>query len=225
MISLKVEKREATGKKLKNLREEGILPAILYGPEIENINIQLDVKTFNQVHKEAGESTLISLVLEDKEYPVLIQDVRYNPVTEDVIHVDFYQPILTEEVEATVALVFEGEAPAVKDLGGTLVKEIQEIDVKALPQDLPHEITVDVSNLKTFDDEILVKDLKVADNVNLLREPEEVIALVVPAEDVESELEKPIEEEEEVEVEGEKEEVEETEEETKPTESGETKEE
>jgi len=194
MPTLEATPREHKGKKVQKLRDQGRVPGIIYGPEIKNIPLSVDAKTFGAIYQEAGESSLITLKVEKKEFPVLIQDIKRDPVTGDVLHVDFYQPILTKEVEATVPLVFEGEAPAVKDLGGTLVKDIQEVDVKALPQNLPHQIVVKVDTLHTFDDEILIKDLAVPEGVKLLREPEEVVANVVPAEKVEEELEKPIEE-------------------------------
>ena len=126
------------------------------------------------------------------------------------------QVVLTEKTEATVPLVFEGEAPAVKDLDGTLIKSIQEITVNALPQDLPHEIVVNIEGLATFEDEIQVKDLKVSPQVEIVKEPDETVAKVTPAQKVEEELEKPIEEE------GETEEAEATEE-TKEEESPESK--
>ena len=192
MIKINAEKRESLGKKVKALREAGIIPAVLYGPKTENQNIQLNFKEFEKILKEAGESTLIALMIEEKEYPVLIHETKKDPLTGSLIHVDFYQPILTEETEVEVAIVFEGEPMAVKELGGTLVKEIQEIAVKALPQDLPHEIRVDVSILETFDDEIKVKDLRVSEKVTIQRDPEDVVALVTPATKVEEELEKPI---------------------------------
>jgi len=194
MLKLKVKKREILGKKVKKLRKRGILPGVLYGPKIKNIPLEIGLREFNNVYKEAGESSLISLQIEEKEFPVLIHDVRRDPLTGTFLHVDFYQPILTEEVEATVPLVFEGEAPAVKELGGTLVREIQEIEVKALPQNLPHEIKVNIEKLKTFDDEILIKDLELPEKVKIDREPNEIVAVVTPPEKVEEELEKPIEE-------------------------------
>jgi len=193
MKKLKIKKRENIGKGLDDLRKKGILPAVLYGPEIDNISIQLDLKDFRTLYEKAGETTLIDLEMENKIYSVLIYEAKKDPLTGEFIHVDFYQPILTEEVEADVPLVFEGESLAVKDLGGTLIKEIQEITVKALPRDLPHEIKVDISSLNTFDEEILVKDLKVADNVKIQKEPNEVVALVMPPQKEEKE-EKPVEE-------------------------------
>jgi len=101
---------------------------------------------------------------------------------------------LEEEIEAEVPLIFEGEAPAVKDLGGTFIKNISELKVKALPQDLPKEIVVNIEKLKTFEDQILIKDLKVPSGVTILREKEEIVAQVLPPEKVEEELEKPVEE-------------------------------
>jgi len=193
MIKIKAEKRESLGKKVQELREKGVLPAVLYGPKVENMNIQLDSKEFGKVYEDAGESTLISLEINGEEFPVLIHDMERDPLSLELVHVDFYQPILTEETEVEVELVFEGEAFAVKDLGGTLVKEIQEITVKALPQNLPHEIKVDISVLKSFDDEIKVKDLKVPENVTIMRDPEDLVAVVTPVTNVEEELEKPIE--------------------------------
>lgn len=198
MISIKAEKREELGRKASNLRDRGILPGVLYGPKVENMSIQLDFKDFNKLYEDAGGSTLISLEIGEKKFSVLIHEIKKDPMTGDSIHVDFYQPILTERVEATVPIIFEGEPLAVKDLGGTLVKEIQEVVVKALPQDLPHDIKVDVSGMETFDDEILIKDLKVADNVTIQKEPNEIVAIVTPPQKEEV-IEKPVEEEEEVE--------------------------
>ena len=196
MIILNAQKRKIKGKKVKNLRNKGLLPAVLYGPKIKNISIKLDFKEFEKIYKKAGGSSLLSLEIGEEKFLVLVHEVKKDPLTGKPIHVDFYQPILTEEVEATVPIVFEGESPAVKDLGGTLIKEIQEIEIRALPQNLPHEIKVNVENLKTFEDEILVKDLKVAENVKIQKEPDEIIANVAApeTEKIEQELEKPIEE-------------------------------
>jgi len=194
MLTLKAQKREVIGKKVNKLRQKSILPAVLYGPKIKNLSLEIDLKEFNNIYKKAGESSLISLVINDKKFPVLIHEIKKDPITGGSIHVDFYQPILTQEVEATVPLVFEGASLAVKDLGATLIKEIQELEVKALPEKLPHEIKVNIEKLKTFEDEILIKDLELPEGVKVQREPNEIIAIVVPPEKVEEELEKPIEE-------------------------------
>lgn len=212
MLSLSAKIRKDLGKKVKVLRKKGILPGVLYGPKIETRPLEIDLKEFEKIYKEAGESSLISLEIDKKKFLVLIHEVKLDPLTEKPTHVDFYQPRLEEEVEAMVPLVFEGEAPAVKDLGGTLVKNISEVEVKALPQNLPHEIKVNIDRLKTFEDNISIKDLIISKEVKILKEPKEVVAAVSPPEKVEEELEKPIEEKVE-EVEKVEEKVEEKEEE------------
>ena len=195
MLSLSAKIRKELGKKSRALRKKGVLPAVLYGPKLkENLLLELDEKKFEKVLKEAGESSLISLEAGGKVYLVLIHEIQSTPLTGKVIHVDFYQPSLKEEVEVTVPLVFEGVAPAVRDLGGTLIKNIQEVTVKALPQNLPHEIKVNVEKLKTFEDNILIKDLIMPRGGKILKEAEEIIALVSPLEKIEEELAKPVEE-------------------------------
>ncbi len=194
MLTLSVKTRKELGKKVKNLRKKGILPAVLYGPKIKTLPLEIDLKEFKKIYEKAGESSLISLQLDKSKFLVLIHEIKKDPLIEELIHVDFYQPILTEEVEVTVPIVFEGEALAVKELGGTLVKEISEVTVKALPQNLPHEIKVSVESLKTFEDEILIKDLKIPKDVKIQRELDEIVAIVTPPEKVEEELGKPIEE-------------------------------
>jgi len=195
MLTLPAKIRKTLGKKVKALRERGVLPGVLYGPRIkETLPLEINFKEFEKVYKEAGESTLVSLEIEGKKTPVLIHEVKLDPLTGKPIHIDFYQPSLEEEVTVAVPIIFEGVSPAVKELGGTLVRNIHELEVKALPQNLPHEIKVDISKLKTFEDDILVKDLVVPKEVKILKDPEESVALVTPPEKVEEELVEPIEE-------------------------------
>jgi len=218
MLILSAKIRQISGKKTKALKEKGLLPAVVYGPKIKTLPLELDYKSFEKVYKEAGESSLISLEIEkEKEKPpVLIHEIQRDPLSDKIIHVDFYQVPLTKEVEAKVPLIFEGEPPAVKELGGTLVKNISELEVKSLPQNLPKEIKVEVLKLKTFEDHILIKDLKLPKEVKVLKDPEEIVASVTLPEKVEEELEKPIEEKvEEVEKVEKKKEEEEVKEETK----------
>lgn len=199
MISLSAKIRKTLGKKTKFLLKVGILPAVLYGPKIKNLNLEINSREFEKVFKKVGESSLIKLNVKDqksklKEFLVLIHDVQFDPLTEKPIHVDFYQPPLKEKIEAKVPLVFEGEAPAVKELGGTLIKHFSEIEVKALPKNLPHEIKIDISQIKTFEDNILISDLRLPKGVEVLRDPKEILVSVSPSEKVEEELAKPIEE-------------------------------
>lgn len=213
MISISAQKRDIFGRKNKKLRREGKIPAVLYGEGIKgSIPIQLDEKEFKKVFTEVGESTLVKLKLEDKEYQVLIHDLQRDPLEDKIIHVDFLKPSLKEKIEATVPLIFKGEAPAVKNLGGILIKEISEIEVEALPQNLPREIEVDISKLEKIYDTILVKDLKLPKGVKVLKKPEEVVVTVVSPEEEKEEVKEEVTITEKV---GEKETKEEKEEEKK----------
>jgi len=214
MISLSVKIRKTLGKKTKTLRKEGIIPAILYGPRIKPLPLKVDLKDFKKVYKTAGESSLISLKIGEKESKVLIHDVQYHPLTDEFLHVDFYEPLLKEKVTATISLVFVEEAPAVEELGGTLIKNISEVEAKGLPQELPKEIQVNIGSLKTFDDDILIKDLKIEKDIEILKEPDEVVVSVVPPR--EEEIEEKIEEVKEVEEEKEEKEEEKEKEEKSP---------
>lgn len=171
------------------------MPGVLYGPEIKAVPIEVQEKEFQKIYQEAGESSLILLEGAAKgETLVLIHDIKKDPLTGKPIHVDFYKPILTKEVKINIPLVFEGESMAVRDLGGTLIKNLSEIEVSALPQHLPHEIKVDIERLKTFEDQILIKDLKLPAGAKSSRQGEEIVATVIPPEKIEEELAKPIEE-------------------------------
>jgi large subunit ribosomal protein L25 len=193
MITLKAKERKELGKKVKNLRKQGILPAVLYGSKSKPQHLELDYKEFEKVYHQAGESSLITLEVADKKFLVLIHQMQSEPISLKTIHVDFFQPSLKEEILAKVPLVFIGEAPAVKELGGTFIRNISELEIKALPQNLPHEIKVDTASLLTFENSILIKDLKLPEGVKTLKAQDDIVAFVAPPEKVEEELEKPIE--------------------------------
>lgn len=194
MFTLIAKNRKIIGKETDILREKGLIPAVLYGPKIKNISIEVDVKEFNDVYKESGENSLINLEVDGKKYLVLIYDLKINPINGKFTHVDFYQPNLEKKIESSVPVILEGEASAVKSLGGTLYKNVSEIDVKALPQSLPKDIKIDISSLIDFEDHIKVKDLIVGEGVEILRDPEDIIISVSPPTNIEEELAKPVEE-------------------------------
>jgi len=194
MLTLLAKIRQISGKKTKTLRKKGILPAILYGPKIKSSSLEVDSKEFEKIYQEAGESSLVSLEVEGKKIPVLIHEIQRDPLTDKILHIDFYQAPLEEKITAKIPLIFEGFSPAVKELGGTLVKVIHELEIKAKPEDLPKEIKVDISSLKIFEDILTIKDLKVPIGVEILKNPEEIVAEVFPPEKVEEELAKPVEE-------------------------------
>ncbi len=205
--------REKTGKQVAELRQGGMIPAVLYGKKIENQNLLVKDVEFNKMLESAGESTLIDLkVGEAESVKVLIYNTQRDAVKHNIIHADFYQVRMDEAITATVSLVFVGEAPAVKEFGGLLLTNIQELEVKCLPGDLVHDIQIDLSVLKTFDDKITVESLGFGDKLEIQASPNSVIATVVEPrqqeEDVVAEGEAPI-------VEGEKKEGE-AEGETKP---------
>lgn len=198
MLTLYASLRTLKGKKTEQLRRTGLIPAVLYGPEMKPINLQVNAKEFKKIYQEAGESSLIELSVEreSKKTIVLISEVQRDPLSEEIIHVDFFAPRLTEKIEAKVPLVFEGSSPAVSELGGTLVKNIQELEIKALPQNLPREIVVSIETLRTFDDRIRIKDLPIENSsVEIVgHSQDDIVAQVVAPEKIEEELAKPIEE-------------------------------
>ncbi|TSC55999.1 MAG: large subunit ribosomal protein L25 [Parcubacteria group bacterium Greene0714_21] len=194
MLKLSTAPRTERGRKTGTMRKAGSIPAVLYGPVLSTLSLSVGEKEFEKVYQEVGSSSLLNLGTEEKTIPVLIREVQRDPVSSKVIHVDFYQPPLDKKIEVTIPIVFEGEAPAVKDFGGTLIKNIQEVQVRAFPQNLPHEIKVQVVGLTTFEHKILVKDLFQGEGVEILAKPEDIVAQVVPPEKVEEELAKPVEE-------------------------------
>ncbi|MDQ5957763.1 MAG: large subunit ribosomal protein [Patescibacteria group bacterium] len=189
MLTLNAEKREVFGKTLKFARKDGKLPVVIYGRKQEAENYFIDTKEFNKVYKEAGESTVIEFKTAAGDHDVLVKDADHDPISGEVIHVDFYVVEKGKKVEVEVPLVFEGESPAVKNLNGVLVKVIHDLPIEAMPKDLPHDITVDISGLVDFDSQITVADLKLPAGVTVMIEENEVVALVSEPKDepVESE--------------------------------------
>jgi len=187
MLVLTAQNRD---KKPNALRRDGQIPAVAYGPTMESQNLTVVDLDFNKIFNQAGESDLINLKLplaknkksdsQLSEIQVLIHEVQKHPLSGDIIHVDFYAPDLTKTVRVAIPLVFIGEAPAVKDLDGILVKNMQEVEVEALPKDLPHQIEVNVICLKTLEDKILISDLPLPQGVAVLADADEVISLVTP---------------------------------------------
>jgi len=159
-IELNADVRTVLGGKVKALRKCGYIPAVLYGKGQESLSLQVPVKEFAKVLKEAGESTLVYVNVDGKTYPTIIHDVAKDTLTDGILHADFYRVRLDEKIKTNVPVVFVGESPAVKELGGIFVRNVNELEVEALPQNLPHELTIDISVLKNFGDKITIKDLK-----------------------------------------------------------------
>ncbi len=178
-ITLKVQKREVMGKKMRAEADTRI-PAVVYGEVVSSQALWVDSVLFARAFSAAGTNTVVSLEVEGEKSPVnvLIFEFQTHPVSSKVTHIDFFAVNMKEEVETEIPLVFVGIAPAVKTLGGTLVKTMDQIEVRALPANLPHEITVDLSVLVTFDDHITVADLPLGENVHILVDKETMVALV-----------------------------------------------
>lgn len=178
MITLKASVREA-GKGLQTLRNGGFIPASVHGHGIEPTSLSLDSREFTRAFKAAGENTIISLSIDGaKPVNVLVKEAQMHPLTNRYTHADFFQVRMDEVIEATVPFEFVGDSAAVSELGGVLIKASDEVDVKALPANLPHTIQIDLSALKTFDDVIKVGDIVLPKGVTIDADVETVIALV-----------------------------------------------
>jgi len=180
-ILLQAQKRDVYGKRVKDLRAQGYVPAILYGHKLENVSIKTPDKELDQAIEKAGYSTLIDLKIDnEKATKVIASHPQFNPVTGKIIHIDFYRVKMDEKIKTEIPLEFIGESNAVKNLEGSLVQNKDSIEVECLPGNLVSGIQVDISALKTFEDSILIKDLKVPNGITVLDEPEEVVANVEP---------------------------------------------
>ena len=178
-INLKAEKRKIIGKKVKQLRRNGKIPANLYGQGKRAQNLTLDLTTFEKVYKKAGGSALVDLTIDNqKPIKILIHEPQYDPISNMPIHVDMYKIKMNEEITTEIPLEFIGISPAVKEQEGNLIKNKDSVEVECLPGDLISHIDVDISVLKTFDDIIHVKDLNVPENIKVKDDPEETVAVV-----------------------------------------------
>ena len=215
-LTLKVKKRTVFGKQNKLLREQGFIPAVLYGKKTPACSLQVNTQDFKAAYKEAGDTDIIDLIIvgEKKKQTksVLIQNVSNHFLDGSLLHIDFFEVEMDKLITARIPVNFTGESPAVK-LGGVLVKPTSEIEVEALPMDIPHEIIVDISSLTDFDQTLYIKDINFPSKVKVLID-ENTPVITVNAPITEEELEKELGEAktvEDVEVEGEKEEGEEEE--------------
>jgi large subunit ribosomal protein L25 len=166
--------------KLDVIRANGMTPAVVYGAGTPSTSLSVPAQQFIKVFKEAGESEIVTLELEGKKLNVLIHEVQWHPVKDMVMHADFYVVDMNKEIEVAVPIEFTGVSEAVK-LGGVLVKVMYELEIKSMPNNLPHEIMVDISALANLHDQIHVKDLVMPKGVEILNDTDDVICLVEPA--------------------------------------------
>ena len=191
-FEIEAKKRETGKKGNRTLAKDKLIPAIVYGHGVKNQPVAIPAVKFEKVFKDAGTNTLVWLKTDDDKKQVLIYDYQRDPITSQFLHVDFYAVNMKEQIVATVPLKFVGVSLAVKDKGGVLVKNMEEVKVKCFPNDLPHEIEVDLSVLNTFEDRVRVSDLKVAPDVEILVEDKhQVVANAVLPKEEKEEVGKP----------------------------------
>jgi large subunit ribosomal protein L25 len=191
MIELRATTRQS-GKGLGTLRASGFVPAVLYGPDIEPLSLAVDRIAFERVFAETGESSLVRLVVErrddvssqggfpERPFIVLIRDVQRDPIRNRPIHLDFHAVRLNEEIKIAIPIEFVGVAPIEERGEGVVAKELRELEVEALPEKLPHEITVDLSRLTAIDETITIADVTFPDGVRAVAPPETIIARAAP---------------------------------------------
>ncbi|MCH7576365.1 MAG: 50S ribosomal protein L25 [Chloroflexi bacterium] len=199
-VELKVSPREVLGKQVKAMRREGVIPANVYGHALESVAIQISKDDLVHLLHSAGRNEIVYLRLDGEEArPTFLRQIQRNPVTDAILHVDFYQISLKEKVRMEVRLVLVGTAPAEQTQGGTLLHGLDRIAVEGLPTEIPSVIEVDVSGLDVIDATIYVHELSVPEEITVLSDPAQVVAKVAPPQ-VEKEPEEEVEEEVEGEV-------------------------
>ncbi|MFA6300978.1 MAG: 50S ribosomal protein L25 [Candidatus Paceibacterota bacterium] len=179
MFSIKAKNRDV-GTKLDALRKGGEIPAVFYGAGKTSTPIAISTIEFKKVWRDAGESSAVKISTEEgKNIDVLIHEVQVDPVTDEPMHVDFLAIDMKKKIKVNVPLVFEGISNAVKSGIGNLVKVLHEVEIEALPNDLPHDLVVDLSKLETLDSQIFVSDIKLPAGVVIIDAPTEVVASIV----------------------------------------------
>ena len=177
-LKLTVEKRKLLGKKVKKLRKEGILPANIYGKDIKSLSVQLPQKEFENVFKEVGETGLVDVHLNGEIKPSLIHNVQMDYLHNLPLHADFFQVNLKEKVKTMVPIKVLGEAKAVSDKLGLLLQPLSEVEVEALPADLPEYIEINVESLASVNDQMAVSDIKPPTGVTILTDPSQVVVKI-----------------------------------------------
>lgn len=173
-------KADKRNQKAAPLRRSGLIPAIIYGKKYENTPLQVDLKDFTHLYREAGSSNLVDLNIDGKSVKSLIHEVQRHPMSNVITHVDFLKVDMKEKLKTEIPLEFVGETTLVIDQEGSLITSKDAVEVECLPADLVDHINVDISVLTDFDMNIKVEDLRVPEGIEILDDPEEVIALVQP---------------------------------------------
>jgi large subunit ribosomal protein L25 len=190
-IVIDANKRSLTGKKVKILRNEGKLPAVIYGFNLDATPIMLDAREASKILSTVSSSTLISMKIDGERHAVLVRERQRDVLKGNLLHVDFQAVSLTETVRAKVRISVEGESPAIGEFGALIVTGLEELEIECLPNDLLELIVVDISGLEKVGDAIFVKDIDFPEGITSLDDPETMVAVVTmpAAEPVEEEVE------------------------------------
>jgi len=172
---LQVEKRELLGKKVKQVRKQGLIPANIYGKDFQSASVQLPVEQFLTVFNIVHETGLVDISYDGQTIPVLIHNVQIDPKTHTPLHADFFKVNLKQKVSANIPIVAVGEPLAIADKKGILVNPLSEVEVEALPADLPEKIEVQIEGLAEVGDQILVENLKVPSDVTVVTDPAQLV--------------------------------------------------
>lgn len=176
-IVIEALKRSKTGKKVKEVRKDGFIPAVIYGRDLESMSISLEKRLSTQILNKVSGSTILTISVDGKEHSTLIREVQRDHIKNEFLHLDFLAVSLLEKLRTNVSITLVGEAAVLEDFDALIVAGINEVEVEALPQDLPETIEVDVSSLAAIGDAIYLKDLPVPENVEFLTDLEELIAV------------------------------------------------
>ncbi len=186
-VTIKAVKREVTGKQVKALRRQGLLPAVLYGRNFPPTPISLDLRDASHTLSHMTTSVLVTVVLDGEKHLALVRERQRDFIRGTLKHIDFQVVSMKEKLRTSVSVVIVGESPAVKEFNGVLVTGLDEVEVECFPQDLPERIMADVSGLKQIGDAIYVRNLVISEKVEVLEDPNEVVVVVTAqaAEEVE----------------------------------------
>lgn len=176
--SLSAKKRDVFGRKVKSLRRDGAIPATVYGKNVKSTSLSVEAAAFEKLYAEAGNTGLVELSLDGTVRPVLVHSVQRNPLKGNALHIEFHQVDLKEKVHANVPIELTGEAAAVAQKVGVLLTTLNEVEVEALPTDLPENIRVDVTKLAAVGDELKVSDIPVPSGVTMVTPGEQIVVKV-----------------------------------------------
>jgi len=176
---LQASKRDTLGKKVRFLRRQGLTPANVYGANTESMSLQIETPLVEQLIARVGKNALITLKVDGKRRVAMIRDIERDALTDQLLHVGFFQVEMTQKVKADVRVVFVGESPAEKTSRLMLIHNLSSLHVEALPADLPRSIEIDISQLAEAGEGIHVKDIPVGENVEVLTDPDEVVVHVM----------------------------------------------